>query len=262
MNRTLLRLLAGMAMPLALALLAAGLLMQQRGQQTAHAAAVRSLVEHARMTVELLGGRALSGESLGELDALADRAGAAADARVTLLAPDGAVVGDSRVPIERLPQIQNHADRPEVAAALAGRIGESDRRSDTVGRTLLYVAVPVDAGRGGAVRVAIEPPTVGGAPFWQPLAVAGGVGLLVAFVISALLAQRLEEPMLKLQHLAEALAAGDLKHRLARGQSRRLHAIASSIEGLADQLRTRLADTTREKERLQAVLDGMTRPCW
>src|SRR3954462_12228392 len=63
--------------------------------------------------------------------------------RVTVIDRDGRVVGDSDVPAAVLPAIENHASRPEVQAALAGAVGVSERRSATVSRRLLYIAVPV-----------------------------------------------------------------------------------------------------------------------
>ena len=62
-------------------------------------------------------------------DGLADRLGRSGGARVTLIAPDGRVVGDSEVPLEELPRLENHAERPEVAGALARGTASSQRRS-------------------------------------------------------------------------------------------------------------------------------------
>src|SRR5438045_4987956 len=44
-------------------------------------------------------------------------------ARVTLIGLDGVVLGDSEVPESQLSRLENHRDRPEVRAALAGEIG-------------------------------------------------------------------------------------------------------------------------------------------
>src|SRR5438034_11012451 len=48
-------------------------------------------------------------------------------ARVTLIALDGLVLGDSEVPAAELPRLENHRDRPEVRAALAGGVGRDLR---------------------------------------------------------------------------------------------------------------------------------------
>jgi two-component system phosphate regulon sensor histidine kinase PhoR len=86
-------------------------------------------------------------------DALADDLGPRADGRVTFIAADGRVLGDSEVPLAGLARLENHRDRPEVAAALAGRPGSSMRWSATVRDRLMYAAVPLEfpggGGRGG-----------------------------------------------------------------------------------------------------------------
>src|SRR5262245_23866178 len=62
--------------------------------------------------------------------------------RVTLIDSSGTVHGDSEVPRERLAEVENHAGRSEVRAALGGRIGHASRTSATVGKPYAYVAVP------------------------------------------------------------------------------------------------------------------------
>src|SRR5688572_12938207 len=88
------------------------------------------------------------------LDLLAKRIASAAGVRVTFVATDGTVLGESE---EDRRTMDNHAARPEIAPALAGGEGRAVRYSATVGRDLLYVAVPVRAGERivGASRLAL-----------------------------------------------------------------------------------------------------------
>ncbi len=76
------------------------------------------------------------------LDLLAKRIASGATVRVTFVAMDGTVVGESD---EDRRTMENHGTRPEIVPALAGREGRAVRYSTTVGRDLLYVAVPVRA---------------------------------------------------------------------------------------------------------------------
>src|SRR4051812_40276504 len=98
---------------------------------------------------------------------VAELAGAADGARITIIDGDGRVIGDTDVPASALGAVENHAARPEVQAAFAGGVGVAERRSTTVDRRLLYVAVPVKAVAGGApsdarvLRVALSLDTVG-----------------------------------------------------------------------------------------------------
>ena len=76
----------------------------------------------------VLGGEAawaLQDDPAADLQPLATRVGAHSQARVTLIALDGRVLGDSA----ELPELmENHADRPEVIDAAAGQRGVSLRR--------------------------------------------------------------------------------------------------------------------------------------
>ena len=65
------------------------------------------------------------------------------DTRVTLVADDGTVLYDSG---ESPSDMANHADRPEIAEALADGDGISERSSSTMGETMLYNAVRLDDG--------------------------------------------------------------------------------------------------------------------
>ena len=69
------------------------------------------------------------------VDTMADAGGY----RYTVIDPDGVVLADSHSDPATM---DNHADRPEVAAAIAGDTGRDARDSDTTGFDQLYVAVP------------------------------------------------------------------------------------------------------------------------
>lgn len=68
--------------------------------------------------------------------------------RLTLVAPDGAVLYDSTGRTD----LPNHAARPEIAAALAGGTGFATRRSATLGYETHYCALRLSDGR--VVRLA------------------------------------------------------------------------------------------------------------
>ena len=118
-----------------------------------------------------------------ELDAAAAALGARLQARVTIIAPDGVVLGESERPSATL---ANHSDRPEVQAAWRDGAGHSVRWSDTLDRRLLYSAFRQE--RDGASRIVRIAVPVGSlaehlvrlrGPVLMGLAVASGLGLLV-----------------------------------------------------------------------------------
>jgi two-component system phosphate regulon sensor histidine kinase PhoR len=93
--------------------------------------------------------------ALAEADELTKELGRQTGARITLIATDGTVLGDS----ERNPaEMEDHSERPEIKKALSGGIGTSARYSTTLEERMNYVAVPViDDGRiKGVVRVSLK----------------------------------------------------------------------------------------------------------
>jgi two-component system phosphate regulon sensor histidine kinase PhoR len=102
---------------------------------------LRSQLEsEARITAEASQPGFLSQDEAGSLDALAKKLGEDITARVTIIARDGTVLGDSE---EDPASMENHATRPEVIDALIIGLGESTRYSITLGQRMMYVAVPI-----------------------------------------------------------------------------------------------------------------------
>src|SRR5690606_18520267 len=86
-------------------------------------------------------------------DSVAELIGSLTGRRATIVGPDGEVRGESTLPFEELGELENHAERPEIRAALEGRLGRSIRSSATVDARLLYLAIAND--RGEVVRLSV-----------------------------------------------------------------------------------------------------------
>ncbi len=218
----------------------------------------RNLEVRAGLVREALGAEPRT--DVASLDAMADEAGEAAHARVTLIERSGRVVGDSEVPTELLPTLQNHADRPEVIAALAGRVGVSSRTSATVRQPLLYLALPPDPSQHDlVVRLAIDTAEVDTATseLRAGLALAGLVGLVGALALSFVITRLTLRPVEELRNVVTDIANGKLERRLRWNTRDELGEIAGSINQVAEQLRGRYDDAAAEKTRLEAVLGSM-----
>ncbi len=120
--------------------------------------------------------------------------------RATLVAPDGTVLYDSQVDAATL---ENHADRPEIAEALKGGEGESDRDSDTLGYVSLYHARRLPSG--DVVRLGLDRSSVGRIVSQDLFIMVIVVGCLVvvAWFVSRIIANRLVQPILEIDPEAE-----------------------------------------------------------
>ena len=114
--------------------------------------------------------------------------------RVTLINPDGSVLYDSEEPAE---EMENHANRPEVADAIETGSGSSERSSSTLGEIMLYEAVRLD--NGTVVRLAQEQDGILAilASMALPIVLLAVVLLLVSFVAARRSASSIIAPLLE-----------------------------------------------------------------
>src|SRR5215212_4576904 len=115
---------------------------QVDGMRTRLSAEARLVGEVVLPTLLTTGGAGLSPEQTALLQAQVGRLSRRTDARITIVDRQGVVLADS---IADPATMENHAGRPEIAAALAGADDTTSvtRRSATVGDTELYVATAV-----------------------------------------------------------------------------------------------------------------------
>jgi two-component system phosphate regulon sensor histidine kinase PhoR len=60
--------------------------------------------------------------------------------RITVILPDGTVIGDSD---EQPANMENHAGRPEFRDAIATGLGRDQRTSNTLSKNMMYLAIPI-----------------------------------------------------------------------------------------------------------------------
>jgi two-component system phosphate regulon sensor histidine kinase PhoR len=191
------------------------------------------------------------------LDPLARRLAASAGVRVTFIDASGVVLGESD---EDRRTMDNHRDRPEVAAALKGSDGGSVRFSATVQRDLLYVAVPVrDNGRViGVARTALPVTTLESfaSRLGGSIALAGGVAIAVALAIVILLSRAVTGPIGLLTASAEAVADGRSARFEASGpdETRRL---GQALRTMSVRITGERHEAETERDRLAVLIDEL-----
>ena len=184
---------------------------------------------------------------------LAERLGV----RVTVIAPDGVVLGESSQPSSSLP---NHVDRPEFRAALAQGDGHVVRWSDTIRRRLLYAAWRQERdGEQRVVRIAV--PIGSATEHLLRLRAPLGIGLLTAIALGVAVAWTLSSAMVRriqrLVRFAAALAAGERPPQLGQEHPDELGLLESSLATMARDVAATLSTMRLERERLEAILRGM-----
>jgi signal transduction histidine kinase len=206
----------------------------------------RGLVAEGRLAAALLEQHETDG-SIPALDGEADRVGRLTSARVTLIAADGRVVGDSAEDTSALSGLDNHGSRPEVVAARHTGLGIERRFSATLGTNLLYVALRVRHPQVEIVRLAL-PLTDVDEQFQavrRSLALALGVALVsalaMAWLSSVLLARRVNA----IAVVAQRYAGGDFGAATGDTGSDELGTVARVLDDTAHELGRRMTDLRR-----------------
>ena len=201
------------------------------------------------------------GASPAEVRAFASRGSRPTGSRITVIAADGRVLGDSEVAVDDLPRVENHGSRPEVLAARAGGVGRDRRTSATIGASLLYVALPiVDGARViGVIRVALPVAAVTSsyAAIHRVMLAGGLVALVVAFGIGLFVARRVTKPVVQMQAIAHQMSEGDFTVRAPIRSPDEIGALGRALNGLAARLREKVHDLGHEQAKATAILDGM-----
>ena len=222
-----------------------------RHAQSLEAAAARVAATLPRGPAALAGGWPALADSLGRL----------LGARVTLIDSAGRVLGDSEVPRERLSAVENHAGRPEVRAALAGRTGRAVRRSRTINVELLYVAVPAPRDRGLAVVRLAEPRAVIAdlsASLLRLAFAAAGLALLLSIPLVLWVTGRHAARLLELERVSMRLAAGEGQDRAPERPADEIGRLGRAINAMASERRARLAALERERDERERILGHMS----
>lgn len=181
---------------------------------------------------------------------------AASGARVVVADAGGAAVATSDADQSRVGA--EYGSRPEIASALAGQIATGERYSNTLGMSLLYVAVPVVAGDSihGAVRLSYPAQQFSDAAARQVwgLAAVAGVTVLLAGFVAAVFATGITRRMRRLQATTEQLAAGELTARAddsagvpeVRSLARSFNTMAGRLSDLIDGQRSFASDASHQ----------------
>ncbi len=193
------------------------------------------------------------------LNALAQTIGTEINTRITFIALDGTVLGDND---QNAAIMENHATRPEVQAALAGKIGQDTRFSTTLSEYMMYAAVPVisQGQEVGVARVALPLNVVDSAVNKEVWAVATAViiAALLFIIIGAIFARMITRPVRQMTKAAIDIAAGNLEPQIQIKTNDEIGRLAHAFNEMSQNLNVTIAGIVEEKSNLATVLTNLT----
>ncbi len=193
-----------------------------------------------------------------QVNRICTEAGKASGTRITVVLRSGRVVGDSE---ESPAQMDNHGTRPEILAAAESGLGRSIRKSATLGRQMMYVAVPIRQQEVITAFVRASLPLTDIDAEIRAIQVrvllVGLFAAVLAGAISLLISRRITRPVEEMRQGAERFADGALAHRLLLPGTEELAALADTLNRMAEQLDQRIQTIVRQRNELETVLSSM-----
>lgn len=178
--------------------------------------------------------------------------------RITVIAADGTVLADTR-PLD-VATLENHINRPEVQAALAGKPKAEVRYSDTLHTDLIYYALKVPSGDDYVFIRAAIPVAQIDSYLWRSIPI---LVFVFALVILATLffanrmAKKIISPLDVVHKNLQLLVAGKTISDPLTNSYEEISQITYEIDSVARLLGQNIENLQNEKVKLDYVLDNI-----
>jgi len=218
----------------------------------------RDLAVRAKMFADRAQGM-LDQSQPARLDVLAKTLGHRTNTRFTVILSDGEVVADSE---EEPRRMGNHANRPEIVAALArGKPASAIRHSATLHEEYMYVALPAPpvAGPGAVVRASMPVTELQEAlgSMERQVVASALLACLGVVAVSWWISRRVSRPLESMTAQAERLARGEFTERVRGGRFQEADTLAVALNRTAAELNEQMETIGRQHEERDAILASM-----
>ncbi|MDY6792777.1 MAG: ATP-binding protein [Thermodesulfobacteriota bacterium] len=193
-----------------------------------------------------------------EIDRLCKQIGNSARIRVTVILPNGRVIGDSD---ENPAVMDSHADRPEFLKALSQPAGSALRYSRTLDKRMMYVALPIISSHRleAILRTSIPLTEVDKElGIIQDRITLGGFFIaLFAAMICFYISRRISRSIEEMRKGAEHFAKGDLTYRLSSPGITEAANLAEAMNLMAANMAKQIETEVNQRNQIEAVLSSM-----
>ncbi len=164
--------------------------------------------------------------------------------RFTVVDTDGSVLYDTQV---QPSEMENHADREEIAEAFKDGTGSSARNSSTLTEKTFYEAVRLE--NGDVLRISVSQLTVGALILGMLPAIVAIIliAAVVAGILSHTMAKKVTEPLMQL----------DLEHPSENNTYEELTPILTKIHKQHKQIKTQMETLRRKSDEFEQIVSSM-----
>lgn len=201
---------------------------------------------------------------IDDYDELAEQWAETLGSRVTIIAEDGWVLGDSDIEHTKL---DNHLNRPEVTEALATGSGLITRYSATLKVNLRYGAIAFASPDGSrmVLRIAMPMRQIEENITQLQVTMLGTTILaaLTAILLADIIARKTSRPLRELTQSATKLSRGDFSEKgsvyhPAPNQADEIELLSAAFNTMADRIHQQFKALEDERKQTSAVLQEMT----
>src|SRR5688572_20992123 len=181
--------------------------------------------------------------------------------RITVMALDGTVLADNWAERIGKSDIENHADRPEFQAALKNQPAFVSRLSETMGREMLYYAVPVKQQGKPILILRLSFPMTDiseqNRSVRNFIFSAAILTLLLSIPFIYTFSRNMTRPVQRIRLSSQKIAAGDLSQRVPVLGPREFQELAKDFNLMSAELQQKIGTIEEEHGRLQTLLSSM-----
>ncbi len=220
-----------------------------------------SLANQAQLIESQLSLKPIIQEEIPTLEKIVKELSPKIKSRITIVDTKGQVLADSEKLLSEIPNMENHATRPEIKLALTGLVGGEVRYSSTLKMNMLYVAAPIKSREGiaGVIRLAL--------PLSNVEKMLNGIrnsiifsiifALVLAVILGTLITSGIIKPINKIIHVSRKFSSGDFTHKIYHESKDEIGELADTLNKMAKDIEDKVKDVSVKSQQLNAIFNSM-----
>jgi len=180
------------------------------------------------------------------------------DSRITIIDINGNVVGDSHANIDNL---ESHINRPEIKKALAGKIGISQRYSNSLNTEMYYVSIPFQQENSNiaAIRLSLPLKYINKytKKIYMNIIISAFTGLFIAIILAIRYINKLTYPIEQFTKVTRNISKGKYGEKVRINNDDELGILAESFNVMSGELSEKIEELKNSNTNLIAILKSM-----